>query len=111
MNKEKIMTQIKAIRNHVIFQFLDSFSNRDVKQFAEKTDWGFEVVRHNDSMERGRWVKVVAVGHEADKEIQPGMHVLLEPLKWTQSFDIDGEEYWRSDSSHVLAIDEDTLPA
>lgn len=105
------MAQLKAIRNHIVFQFNDGFSNRDVKQFADKTDWGFEVVRHNDSMERPRWVTVISVGHECPDDIKPGMHVLLEPLKWTSAFDFEGQEYWRSDSDCVLAVDEDTIPA
>lgn len=105
------MAQLKAIHNHIVFQFKDEFSNRDVKQFADKTDWGFEVVRHKDSMETPRWVIVIAVGHEAPEDIQPGMTVLLEPLKWTEAFKFDGESYWRSDADCVLAIDEDTIPA
>lgn len=105
------MAELKAIRNHVVFQFLDKFSNRDVKQFANTTDWGFEVVRHHESMELPRWVKVISVGHEAPADIQPGMHVLIEALKWTSAFDFEGQEYWRSDADCVLAIDEDTIPA
>ena len=105
------MSKLKAIRNHIVFQFLDSFSNRDVKQFEEETDWGFKVVRHQDSMERPRWVKVIAVGHEADPIIQPGMTVLVEPLKWTSAFVFEGEEYWRTDGKCIAAIDADTLPA
>lgn len=105
------MAELKAIRNHIIFQFLDSFSNRDVKQFAEKTEWGFEVVSHKESMENPRWVKVISVGHEVPEEIRPGMHVLLEPLRWTSGFDFEGADYWRSDSDAVIGFDEDTIPA
>lgn len=105
------MAELKAIRNHIIFKFVDGFSNRDVRQFADKTDWGFEIVRHNESMESPRLVDVVAVGHEVPNDIRPGLRVLVEPLKWTDSFKFGDEEYWRTDSDHILAIDESVVPA
>lgn len=101
------MSELRAIKNHIVFQFTDEFSNRDVKQFKEVTEWGFEVVSHKDSMEAPRWVDIVAVGPDVYDELQPGMRVLLEPLKWTEAFTYNNIDYWRTDAEAVLAIAEE----
>ncbi len=100
------------IRNHFIFQFESKRTKHmGVNQFQEETDWGFEFVRVDDTTQSARWVTVLAVGPECDPNVQPGMRVLLDKLMWSEAFEVDGEEYWRSDSDQVLLIDEDTIPA
>lgn len=106
------MATIKAIRNHVIFQFVDKKTRHmGVSQFEEATDWGFTFVRVDDTTGNPRWGVVKVVGHEVPEDIQPGMAVLIESLKWTNEFEVDGELFWRTDSDSILAIDEDTIPA
>lgn len=106
------MSHLKAIRNHIVFQFVDEeIKHMGVNQFEESTNWGFKYVRVDESTGRARWITVVSVGHEVPEEIQPGMRVLVDNLKWSPGFEHDFETYWRTDSDHILGVDEETIPA
>lgn len=101
------MTPIKAIRNHVIFQFEEEKTKHmGISQFKESTDWGFEFATTLDGMENARWVRVIAVGPEADLDVQPGMRVCVDKLMWSNEFEVDGEKYWRTDSDQILMVEE-----
>jgi len=105
------MTNVKAIRNHVIFQFEDSVVKKTEfgkqrKQFGNKTDWGFEMSSFDDATKSPRWGIVISVGHEVAENIRVGSKILIDALKWTEAIEYKGESYWRTDESHVLAIDE-----
>lgn len=100
------MTQLSPIANHIIFQFEDEKTKHmGINQFKESTDWGFEFALTHDGMEYGRWVKVIAVGPEAS-EIPVGSRVCVDKLKWTTEFVVDGETFWRTDTNHILLIEE-----
>ena len=107
------MAKIRPIKNHVIFQFVEEMvRHMGVAQFEQKTDWGFTFVRVDESTQSPRWGIVTHVGPETDEAIEVGMKVLIENLQWTNEFEVDGQKYWRTDSDHILAIDDDfTLPA
>lgn len=98
----------KAILNHIIFQFEEGeIKHMGISQFKEKTAWGFEFANTLDGMETPRFVRIVAVGPNADATLQPGMRVCVDKLKWTTDFDFEGEKYWRTDSDQILFVDED----
>lgn len=100
------MAELRAIRNHIIFQFEDEKTQHmGISQFKESTDWGFEYALTTEGMENARWVRVIAVGPDADPDVQPGMRVLLDKLKWTTEFEFEGAKYWRSDTDQVLLLD------
>lgn len=105
------MSNIKAIHDHIVFKFEDPSIRRGGKEyFKEYSEAGLEVVSFKESLDRPRWGIVVTVGKDV-KEITPGMRILIENLKWTNSFRVDGEDYWRTEISHVLGYDEEyTLP-
>ena len=101
------MSKLRAIRNHILFQFEDDYTyHMGVRQFDSKTDWGFSVVRSDESTQDPRWVRIVAVGPKVPEDLKPGMRVLVEPLKWTKAVMFEGEEYARTDSDCILIIDE-----
>lgn len=104
------MPSMRPIRNHILFQFEDDMiKHMGVRQFETKTSWGFAVFSADESTKDARFGRVVAVGHEVPDDIQPGMRILIDALKWTPSFPFEGQDYWRTDSDHVLAVDEDTV--
>lgn len=106
------MAELTAIRNHIIFQFVDGKTKHmGVTQFQEKTEWGLEYVRVDDSTKLPRWGRIICVGPEVSEDLQPGMAVLIEPLAWTNEFDFEGEDYWRTDSDRILGIEEGAIPA
>jgi hypothetical protein len=107
---------LRAIANHVIFVFQDEFVRRssdgastDKKErhFVEKTSWGFKFANTKDSMNSARWGVVLAVGPLCDDEIQPGMRILIEPLKWTNGVQVGEDWFWRTDDVSILAVDDD----
>lgn len=107
------MTAPRAIHKDVIFQFEGEITTRTVSGiqqtlFKEMTSWGFEYSNTKDSMETSRWGNVVAVGPEV-KDIKAGMRVLIEPLKWTNAFEINNTKYWKTNIDHVLLIDDDVV--
>jgi hypothetical protein len=100
------MAQLNAILNHIIFQFEeDETKHMGISQFKEATDWGFEFAATSEGMESARYVRVIAVGPDADPDIQPGMRVCVDKLMWTTDFEFEGESYWRTDSDQVLFVD------
>lgn len=106
------MVSIKAIRNHVIFQFEDAIvrksdHGKQRKQFEEKTDWGFQLSNYDDGAKTPKWGIVIAVGREVIPDIQVGSRILIEPLQWTEAIELEGESYWRTDDQKIMAIDED----
>jgi len=107
---------IRPIHDGIFFIFLDKNHRGN---FQEVTDWGFE---HSDSKNkkgyddqsgRARWAKVVALGHEVDRdEIPLSSYICIEPLMWTNSFsctDSDGSSYniWKTDPDKILMVSQD----
>lgn len=106
------MASIRAIKNHIIFQFEDEIvrrtdTGRDRAQFNEKTDWGFEISNYDEGTKTPRWGIVKSVGHEVKSNIAVGSRILIEALAWTESLVFNGEPIWRTDETKVLAMDED----
>ena len=102
---------LRAIHDHIIFQFEDKIAkHRGTRHFREETDWGFQFATSDDTLETGRWVRVTHVGHKVPDEIKPGMRICVEKQKWTQSFQFEDEDYWRTDYENILLIDE-SVPA
>jgi len=97
------MTELVALRNHIIFQF-ESEQTRHMgsKQFEEKTDWGLTFVRVDSSTKSARWGTAKILGPECSDEISVGSRILIDALRWSEGFDYEGERYWRTDSNQIL---------
>lgn len=105
------MAKVRAILNHIIFQFTDGGKKvPKMNQFAEQTDWGFEFADREASLESARWGIVVSTGPDVPEDIKEGMEVYIDKLKWTTAFEVDGEEYWRTDSDCILLVNDDVEP-
>jgi co-chaperonin GroES (HSP10) len=100
----------RAIHKDVIFKFpYDTVRMKeqiDRIQFMEKTDWGFTYTSFADSLNQPRYGIVVAVGPEVCDEIKIGQKILIEALKWTNAFVINGEKYWKTTQDFILAYEE-----
>ena len=109
------MAPIRAIRDHIIFQFEDAIVKKSDhgnsrSQFSETTDWGFEVSNYDEGAKSPRWGIVVSVGKEVAADIQVGSRILVEALQWTEAIELEGNSYWRTDEMKVMALDEDHQP-
>lgn len=94
--------QIKPIRNHVIFQFVDKVNNK--AQFEpSKTEAGIILSSSfDDSAKIPRWANVIAVGPLC-KKVKPGQQILLPALRWTTAVKFNNENIWRTDEEQVVA--------
>lgn len=109
------MPSIKAIKNHIIFQFEDeivrkSDAGQTRSQFSETTDWGFEISSYDEGTKMPRWGSVTACGPAVTEDIKIGSRILIEPLQWTEAIEFEGASYWRTNESKVIALDEDQQP-
>lgn len=99
---------LRPILDNVLFQFEDELATAGgIKQFRETTAWGFDLRSSFDhNVKQPRWVRVVAVGPDVSEAVQPGMRVLVEPLKWTDGLPLEDQIYWSTKEEHVLAVDD-----
>jgi co-chaperonin GroES (HSP10) len=95
--------KIKAIRNHIIFEFLDGLNSQN--QFTQTTESGIHVAGHFDaSAKEPRWARILAVGPDVDDDLRaPNCEILIENLRWTEGVVYQGKKYWRTDENQVLA--------
>ena len=94
---------IKAIHNHILFQFLDRVNFKG--QFEKETSPSGIILQSNfdDSAKEARWAKVLTCGPEVSKELtEPGCEILIENLMWTPGVKFQGETIWRTDEDKVL---------
>lgn len=107
---------LRAISDHIIFVFEDKFvrktpngasTEQQERHFVEKTSWGFEFANTTETMGNARWGISLAVGPLCDDDIQPGMRILIEPLKWTNGVQVGKDWFWRTNNESIMAIDED----
>ena len=95
------MTTVNPLRDTIIFQFIDETSGLQ-RSFTEKTASGIIIQQAASLQKVARWGEVVAVG--PDSGVNPGEFVLIEGLQWTPRTEIDGDPYWKTDDSRILAV-------
>lgn len=106
------MAKLKAIKNHIIFQFTDAkVKHMGVNQFQEKTEGGLIYTSSDKSTSSPRWGKVVCAGPEVRCHLPEGTMILIENLKWTTEFSFGGKPYHRTDTDCLLGIDKEASPA
>jgi hypothetical protein len=96
---------LQPIGNTFLFSFL---SETVGGKFVSKNS-GQIILTNQDLDVQGkyaRWAKVVAVGSKVT-DFNIGDIVLIEALKWTIEYKFNGQSYWKSDDTKVIAIGED----
>lgn len=112
MTMTKTKTKLRALRNNIIFQFVeDSATLNDgkaaAKGFEEITKWGFRIVDSKSSANSPRWGVVTSVGPDVVEDIYPGRKILIESLRWTEGVTLEGATYWSTNEDVVLAVNKD----
>jgi hypothetical protein len=104
------MHKFRAIQDHVVFQFdqdtttISDGQNSSVG-FQENTDWGFKYSNFNESLNVPRWATVISIGPAVSNAITVGMHILIEPLKWTPGVNFNNTTYWRTIEKYILGYE------
>jgi co-chaperonin GroES (HSP10) len=94
---------LRPIGDSIIFIFEDDV---DEKGFTNKTSGGLIYKSFDVDVKSPRWGKVISVGDKVE-EIQPGMTVLIEPLRWTDGFKHEDVKYWKTVEKEIMAIREE----
>ncbi len=95
---------LRAIHNHILFQFIDKISESK-GQFEEGTTSNGIVLlsSHDESAKQPRWATIVSLGPDCSEQLRvPGCEVLIENLRWTPGVKYNGETYWRTDETQLL---------
>lgn len=90
--------KMKVLNNKILFKFLEDIQDGNLKQ---KTEWGFEVKGTHDDVKLPRWGVIIQSGPES--KFNEGEYILIEPLMWTDNFEIDKQKFWMTQPEKVLA--------
>lgn len=97
--------QIKAIRNNIIFKFVDATNTKGEFQ-KTATQSGIQLLgSFDESAKTPRWVNVVDSGPDC-KHVKPGTQALLPALRWTNGTKFNDERIWKTDEKEVVAFRE-----
>jgi hypothetical protein len=95
---------ISAIENNVIFQFVEDVTQT---RFINSSASGF-IINSGDGNQTlwPRWAKAVSIGPDV-MEIEVDDFILVEAGKWTTSFRVDDQRYWKTDDSKVIGTSDE----
>jgi co-chaperonin GroES (HSP10) len=95
---------LAPLKNNIIFTFLE---NTTASTFIPTHKSGIIIANPNVEQNRDpKWGKVCKIGPQVENEIKIGQYILIEPLMWSPGFNFEGVQYWKTDSSKVLATSE-----
>lgn len=103
------MLPIRPLHNKIFFQFEERVivNNAGVRSFENESECGVVVLGNNDhATKEPRWISVIATGPDVDSDIQVGMRVCVEALRWTEMMTVDGVDFWQTNDKEILAIEE-----
>lgn len=106
------MRKLRPIRDNILFQFRSEEITRIQGKMAFKTitPAGIHIVSYDESTKLPRWGTVLMLGPEVNRsEINVGVKVLIEPLKWTHMVVFDNIPLWMTRPEFVMGVD-DQIP-
>lgn len=101
------MQQLIAVKDHVIFQFVEKhLGNR----FINEAHSGL-LISSEDTYQTNlpRWGRATHVGPDVT-DVQPGDYIMIEPGKWTTGFRVNDEKFWKTDESVIMATSDSPSP-
>lgn len=101
---------LKPLGIRFTFKFVDKVvrktdMDKTRTQFEETTESGFTISSYDEGAKQPRWVTVIDCGPDVT-EFETGDKVLVEPLKWSEAIEFDGDTFWYSDETVVLAVED-----
>lgn len=101
--------KLEPIEKDIIFAFHDHVTSAGF--FKEKSQGGIIIAQSNVSSaqesDQARIGTIVAAGPGCESFLTEGVKILIEPLKWTPQFEVDGKSYWKTNEQFVLGVVED----
>jgi hypothetical protein len=100
------MTNLRPLKNTVLFQFLDDTGGAKGR-FSERYNGSIVIpVLNSNQNKSSRWGKVVSIGPEV-QEVKVGDFILIEPLQWTNNEVFEGEKIWKTDEGKIMLSTDD----
>lgn len=96
-------TNITAIYNHIVFQFVDRVNSKGL--FDETvTAGGIQLIGDSDkSAKQARWAKIISLGPDCSDELRhKGCEILIENLRWSPGVKYNDQFFWRTDEKQLL---------
>jgi co-chaperonin GroES (HSP10) len=95
------MEAAQAFGEGIVFQFIDTVR---AGNFGRTTEAGIYIPpSHTEAVDQTHEANVISVGSKV-RYVKPGDQVIIDNLKWTEMFKVDGDQYWKTDESHIFAI-------
>lgn len=93
---------LMPLNDSVFFEFLDDVS---VGRFTNRNQGAIILTNKNDSDQSNlpRWGKVLKVGRDVGS-IEINEYILIEPLQWSFPVVWEGQKFWSTKESNVLAV-------
>lgn len=99
---------LKPINSNVVFEFLDkTIKKNGNRQFQTTTNSGIVLQSFDDGTKENRWGIIKAIGPDVKSDLKIGDTILVEALKWTQSFSVDNETVWLTTEDCILLVKEE----
>jgi len=96
---------IRPVNSDILFEFQDFVSTNGY--FREQSRGGILIAQSQltalQSSGDVRIATVVAVGPECTV-VKEGMRVMIEPLKWTPQFEVNGKTLWKTDEEFIIGV-------
>jgi hypothetical protein len=96
------MINARVQRDGVLFVFND---NTNSKGFDNVSAGGIVFSSYDHDVNSHRWGTIKVVGPDCEF-VKVGDVVLIENLRWTDGFDIDGVKLWRTNETEIMLIKE-----
>ncbi len=94
---------IRAIRNHIVFQFLDNVTLAGVFDETKSTGGIVLPSDKHESAKSPRWAKIVCLGPECSDILRgDGCEILIDALRWSPGINYQDTNIWRTDEDQLL---------
>jgi co-chaperonin GroES (HSP10) len=96
---------LRPLKNTFLFEF---FADTYGGKFVDRNSGRIILTNQDLSTQatQARWGKVIAIGEEVI-DFNVGDIVLIEALQWTIEMKFEGQSYWKSDDTKVIALGDD----
>lgn len=96
-------SQITAIYNHIVFQFIDRVNSNGVFEESASAGGILMVSDHDKSARQARWARIISLGPDCTDVLRkPGCEILIEALRWSPGVKYQNDFYWRTDETQLL---------
>jgi co-chaperonin GroES (HSP10) len=92
--------KIRAVHNHIIFQFEDAVTAAGEFEEANHKSGLYIKGGFEKSAKSPRWATVVNTGPDCE-HVRVGNKILIPALRWTEGVKFEGQRFWKTDETQL----------